>query len=73
MVNGALHSFVKAVDLEMDNEIRVNAVSCGLVQDAYEKYKIFFPGYDPVPMNRVINGYVRSVEGCIRGKVIRIY
>ncbi len=73
MVNGALHSFVKAVDLEMDNEIRVNAVSCGLVQDAYEKYKVFFPGYDPVPMNRVINGYVRSVEGCIRGKVIRVY
>jgi NAD(P)-dependent dehydrogenase (short-subunit alcohol dehydrogenase family) len=73
MVNGALHSFVKAVDLEIDNEIRVNAVSCGLVEDAYEKYKLFFPGYDPVPMNRVINAYVKSVEGSIRGKVIRVY
>lgn len=73
LVNGALHSFVKAVDLEIDNEIRVNAVSCGLVDDAYEKYKLFFPGYDPVSMDRVINGYVKSVEGHIRGQIIRVY
>jgi len=41
MVNGALHSFVKAVDLEIENGIRVNAVSLGVVQDAYEKYNLF--------------------------------
>lgn len=73
LVNGALHSFVKAVSLEMENDIRVNAVAPGLVEDAYDRLKNFFPGYNPVPMERVINGYVRSVEGRVRGEVIRIY
>lgn len=73
LVNGALHSFVKAVSLEIENDIRINAVAPGLVEDAYERYKGFFPGYNPVPMKKVINGYVRCVEGKIRGKVLRIY
>ena len=73
LVNGALHSFVKAVNLEIDNDIRINVVAPGLVEDAYEKYRTFFPGFNAVPMEKVINGYVRSVEGRIRGQVIRVY
>ncbi len=48
MVNGAIHSFVKAVDLEIGNGIRVNAVSLGLVEAAYNKYKDYFPGDNPI-------------------------
>ncbi|HAA14829.1 MAG TPA: short chain dehydrogenase [Cytophagales bacterium] len=73
MVNGALHSFVKAVDLEVENGIRVNVVSLGLVEDAYEKYRDYFPGHNPVPMAKAVNAYVRSVEGKGRGHVIRQY
>ena len=73
MVNGAIHSFVKAVSLEIENDIRVNVVSPGLVEDAYEKYKSYFPGYHPVSMKRVVNGYIRSVEGRTRGEIIKIY
>ena len=73
MVNGAIHSFVKAVDLEIKNDIRVNAVSLGLVQDAYEKYKDYFPGHVPVSMQTVIDAYAESVEGDARGKVLRYY
>lgn len=73
LVNGAIHSFVKAVALEIENEIRVNVVSSGLVEDAYEKYKDFFPGHNPVPMNKVVNAYVRSVEGKGNGEIIRVY
>ncbi|MFK8103337.1 MAG: short chain dehydrogenase [Saprospiraceae bacterium] len=73
MVNGAIHSFVKAVDLEIENEIRVNVVSLGMVEDAYEKYKDYFPGHNPVPMKKAVNAYVRSVEGKGRGMVIRYY
>ncbi|WP_299838027.1 short chain dehydrogenase [uncultured Tenacibaculum sp.] len=73
MVNGAIHSFVKAVDLELENEIRVNVVSLGMVEDAYEKYKDYFPGHNPVPMYKVINAYARSVEGKVRGQIIRYY
>lgn len=73
MVNGGIHSFVKAVSLELKNGIRINAVSSGMVEDAYEKYRDFFPGHNPIPMNRVVNGYVRSVEGRVNGEVIRLY
>lgn len=73
MVNGAIHSFVKAVNLEIENEIRVNVVSLGVVQDAYEKYKDYFPGHNPIPMNKVVNAYARCVEGKGRGEIVRYY
>lgn len=73
MINGGIHSFVKALNLELENGIRVNVVAPGLVEDAYEKFKDYFPGYNPVPMKKVVNGYVRSVYGSTSGEVIRIY
>lgn len=73
MVNGAIHSFVRAVNLEMERGIRVNVVSLGVVEDAYEKYKDYFPGHNPVPTSKMINAYVRSVEGFGRGEIIRFY
>ena len=73
MVNGGIHSFVKAVALEIQNGIRVNVVSSGMVEDAYEKYKNYFPGHNPIPMKKVINGYIRSVNGKGNGEIIRIY
>jgi NAD(P)-dependent dehydrogenase (short-subunit alcohol dehydrogenase family) len=73
MVNGGIHSFVKAVALETENGIRINVISSGMVEDAYEKYKDYFPGHNPIPMKKVINGYVRSVNGKVNGEIIRIY
>jgi len=73
MVNGGIHSFVKAAALELKNELRINAVSSGLVEDAVEKYEAYFPGHNPIPMKKVINGYVRSVEGKGTGEIIRMY
>jgi len=73
MVNGAIHSFVKAVSLELRNGIRINAVSSGLVEDAAEKYEAYFPGHNPIPMKKVINGYVKSIEGKGTGEIIRMY
>ncbi len=73
LVNGAIHSFVKAVSLELTNQIRINVVSSGLVEDAVEKYEAYFPGHNPIPMKKVINGYVKSVEGKGTGEIIRMY
>ncbi|MEO0507214.1 MAG: short chain dehydrogenase [Bacteroidota bacterium] len=73
MVNGGIHSFVKAAALELDHGHRLNVVSSGMVEDAYERYKDFFPGHNPIPMDKVINGYVRSVNGKGSGEIIRIY
>ena len=73
MVNGAIHSFVRAVALELENGIRVNAVSCGVVEDSYEIYRDYFPGHNPITMDKVVNGYVRSVEGRGTGEIIKLY
>jgi len=73
MVNGAIHSFAKAANLELENGIRINVVSSGLVEDAVEKYQDYFPGHNPVPMSKVINAYVKSIEGSHSGEIIRIY
>jgi NAD(P)-dependent dehydrogenase (short-subunit alcohol dehydrogenase family) len=73
MVNGGIHSFVKAAALELTNGIRINVVSSGLVEDAIDKYEAYFPGHNPIPMKKVINGYVKSVEGKGNGEIIRMY
>lgn len=73
LVNGGIHSFVKAVSLEIENGIRVNVIAPGLVEDSYEKLKDYFPGHIPVPMNKVLAAYERSVLGRDHGQVIRIY
>lgn len=73
MVNGGIHSFAKSVSLELKNGIRINVVSSGLVEDAIDKYEAYFPGHNPIPMTKVINGYVKSVEGKGTGEIIRMY
>lgn len=73
MVNGGIHSFVQAAAFDTENGMRINVVSSGMVEDAYEKYKDYFPGHNAIPMNKVINGYARSVEGKGSGQIIRIY
>jgi NAD(P)-dependent dehydrogenase (short-subunit alcohol dehydrogenase family) len=73
MVNGGIHSFAKAVSLELKNGLRINVVSSGLVEDAVKKYESYFPGHNPIPMMKVINGYVKSVEGKGTGEIIRMY
>ncbi|MBT8278779.1 MAG: short chain dehydrogenase [Bacteroidia bacterium] len=72
MVNGAIHSFVKAVALELKNGLRINAVCSDLVEDSFEKYKDYFPGNTPVPMQKIVDGYVKSVDGKLNSQIIRI-
>ncbi len=73
MVNGAIHSFVKAAALEMPKQQRINVVSSGLVEPAVAKYESYFPGHNPIPMQKVTNAYLRSVLGRAQGEIIRIY
>ncbi len=73
MVNGAVNAFVRAAAIELAKGQRINVVSSGMVEDAVEKYGPYFPGHYPIPMWKVVSGYVRSVEGAGTGQVIRIY
>ena len=73
MVNGAIHSFVKAAALEMEDGKRINVISSGLVEDAVAKYQDYFPGHNAIPMHKVVNAYVRSVKGKGNGQIICLY
>jgi NAD(P)-dependent dehydrogenase (short-subunit alcohol dehydrogenase family) len=73
LVNGAIHSFALAAAQELARGIRINVVCPTVVEDSAEKYADFFAGFDPAPMHRVVNGYIRSVEGLITGRIIKIY
>lgn len=73
LVNGAVNSFAKAAAQELPRGMRVNVVCPTVVEDSADAYADFFPGFDPVSMDRVVNGYVRCVETRITGEIIRIY
>lgn len=72
MVNGALNSFAMAAACELMRGIRLNVVSPGLVEDSARELGSYFPGHTPVAMQRMVNGYVKSVEGKLTGKVIEV-
>ena len=72
MVNGAINSFAKAVALELEEGKRINVVCSDLVEDSFEKYKDYFPGNTPVPMHKIVDGYIKSIEGKITGRILRI-
>ncbi|MEP7076293.1 MAG: short chain dehydrogenase [Acidobacteriota bacterium] len=73
MSNGGINSFVLAAAQELPRGIRINVICPNVVEDSAEKYADVFAGFDAVPMAKVVNAYVRSVEGRINGQVIKIY
>ena len=73
MINGAINSFVLGAAQELKQDKRINAVSPGLVEDSLERYGALFPGYDAVPMTRVVNAYLRSILGALNGEIIKVY
>ncbi len=73
LVNGGLNSFVIAAARELTKGIRINIVSPGLVEDSAEQLGEFYPGHIPVEMKKVVSAYVKSVEGCGTGEIIRVY
>jgi len=71
-VNGAINSFVRAAAIELNNGVRINAISPGVVEDSPSFFP-YFPGHIPVPMPKVVNGYVKSVLGALTGQIITIF
>jgi NAD(P)-dependent dehydrogenase (short-subunit alcohol dehydrogenase family) len=73
LISGALNSFTLAASLELRRDIRINVVSPGVVEDSFEKYGHEFPGFNPVPMTKVVNAYLKSVEGVSNGQIIKVH
>lgn len=72
MVNNAVHGFVLGASIELKKNVRINAVSPGMVEDSIGPLGSYFPGHIPVPMWRVVYGYLKSVEGFGTGQVIEV-
>jgi len=71
-VNGAINAFVKGAAIELKNDVRINAVSPGVVEDSPSFVEVF-PGHIPVKMERVANAYYKSVMGALTGETIRVF
>lgn len=71
-INGGLNAFALAAAIELENGVRINVISPGVVEGS-PGYFEYFPGHAPVTMDKVVNAYVKSVLGAITGQVIRVF
>jgi len=69
--NGAVEGFVRAAAIELENGIRINAVSPTVIE-ASPQYFPFFPGDIPVTMQQLEFGFRKSVLGANTGQVIKV-
>lgn len=72
-LNGALNAFGLSAAIALKRGIRLNVISPGLVEESQEAMGAAFPGHVPVSMNRVVAGYLKSIEGGLTGQVIAVY
>jgi len=68
--NGAVEGFVRAAAIELENGIRINAVSPTVIENS-PQYFPFFPGDIPVTMKQLEYGFRKSVFGANTGQVIK--
>lgn len=69
--NAAVEGFVRGAAIELENGIRINAVSPGVIENS-PQYFPFFPGEVPVTMQQLEYGFRKSVFGANTGQVIRL-
>ena len=70
--NGAVEGFVKAAAIELENGIRINAVSPTIIENS-PQYFPYFPGDIPVTMQQLEFGFRKSVFGANTGQIIKPY
>lgn len=70
--NGAVEGFVRAAAIELENGIRINAVSPTVIEDS-PQYFPFFPGEIPTTMQQLEYGFRKSVFGANTGQIIKPY
>ncbi|HSU50400.1 MAG TPA: short chain dehydrogenase [Segetibacter sp.] len=70
--NGAVEAFVRAAAIELENGIRINAVSPTVIE-ASPQFFPYFPGDIPVTMKELEYSFRKSVFGANTGQVIKAY
>ena len=68
--NGAVEGFVRAAAIELENGIRINAVSPTVIENS-PQYFPYFPGEIPTTMKQLEYGFRKSVFGANTGQIIR--
>ena len=68
--NGAVEGFVRAAAIELDNGIRINAVSPTVIENS-PQYFPYFPGETPTTMKQLEYGFKKSVFGAHTGQIIK--
>lgn len=71
-VNGAIDAFVRAAAIELPRRQRINAISATVLEEAWDSYGSYFPGYHPVAAADVARAYVRSIAGAQTGQIYRV-
>ncbi|TSD66334.1 short chain dehydrogenase [Inquilinus sp. KBS0705] len=70
--NGAVEGFVRAAAIELENGIRINAVSPTVIEDS-PQYFPYFPGEIPTTMRELEFAFRKSVFGAHTGQVIKTW
>ena len=68
--NGAVEGFVRAAAIELENGIRINAVSPTVIENS-PQYFPYFPGDIPVTMQQLEYGFRKRVFGANTGHIIK--
>jgi NAD(P)-dependent dehydrogenase (short-subunit alcohol dehydrogenase family) len=72
-VNAGIEGFVRAAALELPRGLRINVVSPSVLQEAWDAYADFFPGFEAVSATRAALAYQRSVDGIANGQVFKVW
>ncbi len=70
--NGAVEGFVRGAAIELENGIRINAVSPTVIENS-PQYFPYFPGEIPVTMQQLEYGFRKAVFGANTGQIIKPY
>jgi NAD(P)-dependent dehydrogenase (short-subunit alcohol dehydrogenase family) len=70
-MNAAINGFVKGAAIELENGVRINAVSPDVVEES-TAYFSYFPGHVPVTMSRVTQAYIKSALGGQTGQIYKV-
>jgi len=70
-VNAGIDGFVRGAAIELKNDVRINSVAPGVVEES-PGYFPFFPGHIPVSMHKVTQAYVKSILGAHTGKSFKV-
>lgn len=69
--NGAVEGFVRGAAIELENNIRINAVAPGVIENS-PQYFPYFPGEVPTTMKALEYAFRKSIFGPSIGEVITV-